>query len=226
MSGPINSSTSPNTLKLTVGGTEPDPAEDSIRKRVQEAFDKVAEGKTKLTEKFSECRWGLVESGGFSVVIVSSLGTGASYMIDRQTAGFYRTLSPSVKRIMGANPRETIKQDRDWLFPLLSGGALPGGKECLARYRPGSYDEAEAAPAPTPGAVDPALKNLFLGLKPGKTHKKIVITETTQFLDFRSDQIAALLATVNVPVPAGATFVVTDNGYLRMSWTDTKETEE
>jgi len=188
----------------------------SARQRVQPVFERFVDGSIKLPERHSSCRWGIVDN---LVVVLQSSVSGAIYMIDRQTGSFFRTLNPSIKKLTGCNVNEVIKEDREWLFPLLS-VTIPGGADVIARYR----GDQRAAQAPVVEKVetsrtDPSLARLKVETK----KKRIVLVEETKFICLGPDQMHALLKLAGVAVPPEAKVDLTPEGYVRVSWGESRE---
>lgn len=56
--------------------------------------------------------------------------------------------------------------------------------------------------------------------------KRIVLEELTSSIDLAPHQLKAMLARENVPVPDDLKFSVTSTGYVRVSWTSSRESVE
>jgi len=193
-------------------------AEDSVRKRVQLAYDKFLAGSVKLDQQpFEEFKYGVVDN--VVIVILSSI-TGAVYAIDRQTGTFYRTISPTSTKLVASAPREVIREDREWLYGALS-KTIPGGALVLERYRPGGEPPKPQAAAPTSTAkapLDPALLGLFSGMKVKTEEERVTLVTEKHFYEFGVHQLQGLLKIVGVEIPEEADLSVNEHGYLRVEW--------
>jgi hypothetical protein len=192
-----------------------DQQEESAAKRVRDVADRVFDGREKLKNAVREARWGDVDN---VVVAIVSIGTGAHYFVDKQTGRFFRTEQPRSRKIQSDSPRGVIDADRAWLFPLLA-TVIPGGDAVLARYQ--APKPAVVGHAPVPGAPPPQA----LGLRVEKKTRRIVVEETEQAIMLGPHQIVGMLRAAGQSVPDAVGISLTDEGYVRVSWTSQGEPE-
>lgn len=208
--------------------TRPPTPEESSGPRVRAVHERVLEGKAKLPETFSECRWGVVDN---VVVAILSKVTDARYLIDRQTGTFWRTLSPDTPaKIMSCNPKQVVDEDREWLFPMFK--SIPGGDEVLRRYsqNPGAAPAAPPSPLPDPSRAlegGPLASLGLRALRPESSEKRTVLIERTKRLPVAGYQVTGLLRLAGVDLPETAKLeAVDERGYLVLSWTESEAREE
>ncbi len=164
--------------------------------------------------------------------MVQSIATGAVYIVDQATSAFYRTIHPASRRLTRSSPREVIKEDRRWLFPLLA-GEIPGGRTVLELYRMREREPAHAETRRRQAReleedVDhegpPSKNGTTLGIS--VREQRTVIVETTRTIDLAPHQIHALLRLAGQVVPNDARIEQTTEGYVRVAWTETTEEQE
>lgn len=214
------------TEQQTLGATDL-----RARERVEAAYRRLADGTAKLEEKFKECRLGPVSVEGQELMAFKSLLVpDMHYFVDRATASFWRSYSPDTPaRFTACSPREVIREDREWLFPMLQ--RIPAGQECLRRYATGEGRgrDGAAAPAATP-EPSRALLGALAGVEPRTERKRTVIVEESSTILLQPVHVAALLrasgiAGLVVPEDAEVRLSVGEDGFLSVSWKTEQWTE-
>lgn len=195
-------------------------ADESVTRRVQAAAEKVWAKGSLLDQATREARWGAVDN---LVVAIVSIQTGAYYFIDKQSGRFFRTDSPRSRKIVSDTPRGVIAPDRDWLKTLLT-AVIPDGEAVLVRYdmipKAPPASSPSGSPQPVPGPAAPVPLRLPAPLKIETKERRIVMVEHDRWLDVGIHQLVPLLRAAGVEVPDAVKLSVTDQGYLRVLWTE------
>lgn len=192
----------------------------SARVAVDTALGQVIKGVLKLSNKTGEASWG---PGPNNTCVIEGRRTRAIYITHAPLDGvarLFRSVTPQSHKLTSTYVREVIRDDRDWLVPLLR-DHVPGGRAVLDAERPGATVQQAPTPAATPAPAPPSARSSDPSAGPKLQVEESIIVRRRCTVTLKVADIVKLMGlatggTATAPMSRGDGVYV-ESGMLRLN---------